>query len=326
MRSRVLVLGLVALLAACEEPVFTETQTLGGVEVPAKVLEQGRLVYRRYCISCHGPEGDGRGVAAYGQWPPPRDLRSAKFKFTGVADRGLPSDKELRRVITQGLAGTYMRPWILQEAELHSVTQYIKTFSREGKGFRSKRLKIKAPVIPDDPFTNAEQIAGAIKKGEELYHASFQCSSCHPAYVTAKRVVAWDAAMRADDPFDSVPKYSENYRSVLLPPDFLRHEVRAIRVRENKGKLDHKAADIYRTIAFGLQGPMPGYGHLGDADNWAVAHYVKSLLDIKQSEEARALRKLLLASPPAAPPVPEDVPAPEGAPAPAEPAPSSTEP
>jgi mono/diheme cytochrome c family protein len=281
-------------MAGCDDPVFTEPQTLGGTLVPAKTLEQGRHVYRRYCVTCHGSKGDGRGVAAYGQWPPPRDFRTAKFKFTGVADRGLPSDKELRRVITQGLAGTYMRPWILQEAELHSVTQYIKTFSPEGKGFRSKRLKIKAPTIPDNPFTSAEQITEAIAKGEQLYHASFQCSSCHPAYVKNEQVVSWDAAMRTSDPFDSVPKYSENYRSVLLPPDFLRHEVRAIRTRTVLGKLDHNAADIYRSIAFGLQGPMPGYGHLGEPDNWAVALYVKSLLDMKQSEAAGALRESLL--------------------------------
>ena len=295
MSLRNLTLLLALALGACEEPVFTEPQTLGGVEIPAKVLEQGRLVYRRYCVSCHGPDGDGRGVAAYGQWPPPRDFRRAKFKFTGVADRGLPSDKELKRVITQGLRGTYMRPWILQEAELHSVTQYIKTFSTEGKGFRSKRLKIKAPTIAKDPYTSAEEISAAIKKGEELYHASFRCSSCHPAYVKAEQVVAWHAAMRTTEPFDSVPKYSENYRTVLLPPDFLRHEVRSIRVRPAKGRLDHKASDIYRSIAYGLQGPMPGYGHLGEADNWAVAHYVKSLLDIKETEAARALRKTLVA-------------------------------
>ncbi len=294
MRLFALLLGITALAIACDEPVFTEPQSLGRIEVPAKTLEQGRRVYRRYCISCHGSKGDGRGVAAYGQWPPPRDFRPAKFKFTGVADRGLPSDKELRRVITQGLTGTNMRAWILQESELHAVTQYIKTFSPEGKGFRSKRLKVKAPTIPDNPFTSPEQIAEAVEKGAELYHASFQCSSCHPAYVKLEKMVSWEAAMRTDDPYDSVPKYSQNYRSVLLPPDFLRHEVRAIRMRTVKGKIDHNVSDIYRSIAFGLQGPMPGYGHLGDSENWAVAHYVKGLLDMKQSEAAAALRKSLL--------------------------------
>lgn len=288
-------LCLLSVLWACEEPVFTEPQTLGGVEIPAKVLEQGRHVYRRYCVSCHGAAGDGKGVAAYGQWPAPRDFRHPKFKFAGIQDRGLPSDAQLGRVITQGLTGTYMRPWILQEAELHSVIQYIKTFSVEGKGFRSKRLKIKEPASPPSPYASESQIAEAVKKGEELYHGMFQCSSCHPAYVKPEQMAAWDSTMRPAHPYDSVPKYSENYRGVLLPPDFLRHDVRAIRVRKVQGKLDHKLSDLYRTIAYGLQGPMPGYGHLGEAEVWAVAHYVKSLLDIKNSDEARSLRRALLA-------------------------------
>lgn len=268
------------LLGCSEKPVFTEPQVLGGVTVEAKVLEQGRRVYRRYCLTCHGAKGDGRGVSAFGQWPPARDFRKAKFKFAGVQDRGLPADEELERVITNGLKGTYMRPWILQQRELNSVVQYIKTFSPEGKGFRSKRLKVKPSVIAPDPYETATQIAAAIGEGEKLYHAMFQCSSCHPAYATPQQFAAWDALMRPDEPMAPVPKWSENYRTVLLPPDFTRHQMRAVRIRKGPGGTTvHNPVDIYRAIAFGLQGPMPGYEHLGSEKVWAVAHYVKSLAD-----------------------------------------------
>lgn len=275
-----------ALLGACKEkPVFTEPQVLGGVEVSADVLEQGRMVYKRYCLTCHGVKGDGRGVSAFGQWPPPRDFRRAKFKFTGVQDRGLPADEELERVITHGLKGTYMRPWILQKSELSSVVQYIKTFSPEGEGFRKERLKVKPPTIAPDPFQGTEQIAAAIAKGEELYHAMFQCSSCHPAYVGAEKFKEWDALMRPVEPYAPVPKWSENYRTVLLPPDFKRHQMRAVRTRKGQGGLiEHNPTDIYRAIAFGLMGPMPGYEHLGPENVWAVVHYVKSLADGKTLE------------------------------------------
>lgn len=270
-----------ALFFGCsDEPVFTEPQVLGGITVEAAVLEQGRLVYRRYCLTCHGANGDGRGVSSFGQWPPPRDFRTAKFKYAGVQDRGLPSDEELERVITSGLKGTYMRPWILQPRELNSVVQYIKTFSPESSGFRSKRLKVKPPSIAPDPYTSSEEIAEALVKGEELYHATFQCSSCHPAYATPKQFQAWDALMRPDEPQSPVPKWSENYRTVLLPPDFERHQMRAVRARKGPGgTVEHNLVDIYRAIAFGLQGPMPGYEHLGTDKVWAVTHYVKNLAD-----------------------------------------------
>lgn len=282
MKRLLFCLGIVLTLASgcSEKPVFTEPQVLGGVTVEPDVLEQGRHVYRRYCLTCHGAKGDGRGVSSFGQWPPPRDFRAAKFKFTGVQDRGLPSDEELKRVITSGLKGTYMRPWILQPRELESVVQYLKTFSREGKGFRSTRLKVKPPVIAPDPYTTPEQLAAAKLEGEELYHAMFQCSSCHPAYATPQQFATWDALMRQDEPMAPVPKWSENYRTVLLPPDFRRHQMRAVRTRKGPGgTVLHNAVDIYRAVAFGLQGPMPGYEHLGADKVWAVTHYVKSLAD-----------------------------------------------
>ncbi len=285
------IVALLALGACNEDPVFTEPQVLGGVTIEPDVLESGRRVYQRYCLTCHGPKGDGRGVSSYGQWPPPRDFRTAKFKFTGVQDRGLPSDKELERVITHGLKGTYMRPWILQNSELKAVVQYLKTFSPEGKGFRKTRLKVKPPTIAPDPYTTPAQVSEAILKGEELYHAMFQCSSCHPAYATAEQFTGWDALMRTDEPYAPVPKWSENYRTVLLPPDFRRHQMRAVRTKKGpKGRELHNAVDIYRAIAFGLQGPMPGYEHLGAENVWAVTHYVKKLADESTLEPAQEPR------------------------------------
>jgi mono/diheme cytochrome c family protein len=54
---------------------------------------------------------------------------------------------------------------------------------------------------------------------------------------------------------------------VLLPPDFLRHPMRFART----------TTDIYRIVAYGMQGPMPAYGHLGSEAVWAVAHYTEWL-------------------------------------------------
>lgn len=281
---RVLALVLLVLAACRHEPVMTEDQVLGGETIAAQRLEHGRLVYRRYCQSCHGAKGDGRGVNAYGQWPPPRDFREAKFKFAGVQDRGLPSDDALKRIITNGLAGTYMRPWQLREDELDAVVQYLKTFSTEGKGFRSESLEVKPAVIPNNPYLGPSQIAGAIREGERLYHDMFQCSSCHPTYVGVDKLDAWEASARPQSPELPVPKWSANYRSVLLPPDFLRHDLRAVRLIKKHGRIEHNLDDLYRSIAYGLMGPMPGYVHLGENNIWKVALYVKSLADQRYSE------------------------------------------
>src|SRR5690606_6298502 len=86
---------------------------LGGTRVPIEVLDRGEAVFLRTCAPCHGETGDGRGPAARGLWPPPRDLTEARFKYAGVAERELPTDEALARTIRDGLAGTAMRGWAL---------------------------------------------------------------------------------------------------------------------------------------------------------------------------------------------------------------------
>ena len=69
----------------------------------------------------------------------------------------------------------------------------------------------------------------------------------------------------------------------VLPPDFLRHPVR--RAREPD--------DLYRVIAHGMQGPMPGYGHLGADQIWPVVRYTRWLISLRGTAEGSALRACL---------------------------------
>jgi mono/diheme cytochrome c family protein len=292
-RVALLVLSL-AFVPGCAEPALQGPQVLGGVEIPVDVLERGRDGYLRYCVTCHGEQGDGRGIAATSAWPPPRDFRDARFKFAGIEDRGLPDDAELARIIRHGLAGTGMKPWDVPEPALLPIIHYIKTFSPEGRGFRSERLEVKAPRIPPDPLAAAgdEARTRAIERGARLYHSYFECAQCHPSYVEPERFAAWDAEQRADAPYAPVPKWAPDYQSVLVPPDFLRHPMRSVR-RDGAPGGGHRADDLYRVIAYGLQGPMPGYGHLGEEDVWAVAYYTKWLLDLAGTPGADELRERL---------------------------------
>jgi mono/diheme cytochrome c family protein len=241
--------------------------------VDAETLNRGRRIYIRYCQTCHGEEGNGKGPSSWGQWPSPRNFQSAKFKFAGILDRGLPHDDQLVRVIRGGLRGTAMKPWDLPENQIRDVIQYIKTFSPPGRGFRDPDLEVYEPVIPDDPWSDR---SAAIARGEELYHSIFQCSSCHPQFVSDEQFAKWkNTRPRAIDPLESVPKAAPGYGNVLLPPDFRVHPMRSVAESE----AGYAARDLYRVVAFGLQGPMPGYVHLGEKDVWAVAHYVKSIAD-----------------------------------------------
>jgi mono/diheme cytochrome c family protein len=179
-----------------------------------------------------------------------------------------------------------MAAWDLPESEIRLIVDYIKTFSPEGKGFRDPSLEVQQPLIPDDPFADAPRQA-VLKSGERIYHAIFQCGKCHPAYVPAGR---YAEGLRGVFPHEPVPKWSENFGTVLLPPDFLRHPLRSVRRDESGGR---RADDLFRVIAYGLQGPMPGHGNLGVPEIWAVAHYVKHLADMRGTPAARQLRRSL---------------------------------
>lgn len=277
---------IVALVAGCSSPAFEEPQRLGGYEISPELLEEGRRLYVRNCATCHGVRGDGQGPSAATLWPPPRDFTQARFKYAGVADRGLPADDELVRIIRGGLEGTAMAAWDLPEPEIRLIIDYVKTFSPEGKGFRDPTLKVQTPVIPPDPFVDQPRQA-VLNSGERVYHEVFQCGKCHPAYAPAGK---YSEGLRGVFPFDPVPKWSENFDSVLLPPDFLRHPMRSVR-RDEAGGL--RADDLFRVIAYGLQGPMPGHGDLGVPEIWAVAHYVKHLGEMRGTPAAQELRESL---------------------------------
>jgi len=118
------------LLGGCTEaaPAFTEPMTLGGREVSADTLNQGRDLYFKYCVSCHGETGAGDGPAARSLKFPPRDFRVAEFSFVQAGE--LPTHDALVDRIRTGVPERGMPPWTgMREEDLSALADYIKTFS-----------------------------------------------------------------------------------------------------------------------------------------------------------------------------------------------------
>lgn len=122
-----------ALLAAtaCEQtPRFTAPMVLGGVEVPAAVLDQGARVYEMRCASCHGEDGSGQGSGGRALANPPRDFRAAEFRYKSTPGEDLPTDGDLELTIREGRIENGMPAWSTLTADDRSaVIAYIKTFS-----------------------------------------------------------------------------------------------------------------------------------------------------------------------------------------------------
>lgn len=264
---------------------FREPQKLGGKTVPAQVLTEGERSYVLYCRACHGEKGDGKGPAARGMRPPPRDFTLGTFKFAAVPGGTLPHDDDLERIVRSGLHGTAMLAWDgVPPKNLAQIIQYLKTFSSRWKDEEPGEAIRPTP----DPWKGRE--GDAVVRGQKVYHGLAQCFSCHPAY--APKAFIFEASRELtgnpttdfrQDMYGSELKESD-FGVKLLPPDFTRSELRSIRA-------DHRMEDLYRVIASGVGGTaMPTWhGALPEGDLWALVHFVGGLVALKDTDAARRL-------------------------------------
>jgi mono/diheme cytochrome c family protein len=277
--------------AGCSAPGthFVKSRRLGGKLVSAHRLNSGHELFLTYCAACHGVDGDGKGPASVGLRPPPRNFKQGQFKFAAVASGQLPNDEDLLRIVQKGLHGSAMLPWNdVPERDILDIIQYIKTLSPKWVDKTPGE-----PIVPGpDPWGDARK-AEAVTRGMKVYHGLAQCLSCHPAYEPKATIDAAsmelskrEATLRPD-PYHSEMKDSD-YGTKLMPPDFTRDHVRS----------GEALTDIYRTIASGIGGTaMPTWkGALPDDDIWAMAYYVRSLIDIKGTREADDRRDKLIAA------------------------------
>ena len=88
-------------------------------------VKTGKLVYQRYCLSCHGAEGNGQGEAAEYMSVKPRDYRQGTYKWRTTPSGSLPLDSDLEHTLLNGLYATYMPTWrVLDERSRRDVKSF----------------------------------------------------------------------------------------------------------------------------------------------------------------------------------------------------------
>jgi mono/diheme cytochrome c family protein len=296
---------LLLLLPACDRGPFTHSLTLGGRPYSAAQLNRGHTLYQQGCRACHGDLGDGHGVSAPGLWPPPRDLTLGLYKFGRVPAPGLPPDAELVRILRGGLGGTAMLRWQLADEDIDPLLSYIKSLSTRWQ----TELPGEAVVAGPDPYGGAspERQREIVARGEALYHGKALCSTCHPVYVTRARLFEITSANGAPVTTYTPETYGSRVKDTeqcwrwqglgdarhceepvrTIPPDFLRDSLRAVRTEDGQ-----QLPDLFVTLAAGINGAgMPAWkGVFPDDELWAVAWYVRSLVELRGTPAAEALR------------------------------------
>ena len=229
----VFVCGAIALIA-CGVRVDAQ-ERVGPYEQPD--IEYGLAVYRAECTTCHGDTGTG---------VPNVDLRNGPL-------RQATTDRELRRILTEGIPGTAMPPFNLDPAESVGIVAYLRNMNFD-----------------------ADAVAlGDTARGQTLFEGKGECATCHRVKgqgprlapeLTAIGAVRAPSALRRSllDPTGSMRPI--NRPVVLVTQDGERvtgrrlnedtYTVQLIDERERLRSLDKADLQEYTILT---ESPMPSY-------------------------------------------------------------------
>jgi cytochrome c oxidase cbb3-type subunit 2 len=239
-----------AALAAQE----TQTTQVGSMHGNAAA---GKQYYRRYCVGCHGPAGDGAGENAMWIDPKPRDFTAAVFKCRSTPTGTLPTDDDLYRSVTRGFVTTNMPPWrpLTQQTRVDLVA-YIKTFSKRWT-MQSHGTPIE---VPQEPPATMESIL----HGRELFQ-KMECWKCH------------GPAGHGDGP--SASTLTDSKDNPIRPYNF---------ASGSRFKCGETNEDLYRIFMTGLDGtPMPSFAdQIQPQDGWDLVHFLRTLQPLDTPELA----------------------------------------
>lgn len=247
---------------------------------PAKPVHDGRVLYGRFCVSCHGETGKGDGISARLLTVQPRDFTKGLFKFKSNLE-GLPTDDDLVRTITKGVGGTEMSAYQdLPPEAIGSIVQHVKSLTtgrvelfddsmlkylkgverveeKDGKKIAIvnwfKSRGVGAPLeVPPAPPSTPELIA----RGREVFLKDAGCVKCH------------GEGGRGDGP--SAEELEDNWGFPIKPRD----------LTTDVFKGGTEPDDVYRRIMVGIPGtPMPSSNGVipKTEDQWALVYFVLSL-------------------------------------------------
>lgn len=202
-----------------------------GYNQRASLLQRGKAVYAKYCIGCHGANGDGQGPAAVRLITKPRDFTKGIYKFRSTDSGSLPLESDLYRTITNGLAPVSMPAFpLMPEQEKAAVIEYIKSFYPDWDKEKDNRKIVPVPAAPADLHEPDRVFRGRI------VYLAMQCGKCHGS----------DGAGAGA----TQTQYTDAWGHPQKPLNFTRGRLKG----------GDNPEDIYRTFHTGLRSIMPAYG------------------------------------------------------------------
>lgn len=218
---------------------------------------RGQQYYRRFCVGCHGPNGDGAGENALWIDPKPRDFVAAVFKCRSTPTGTLPTDDDLYHAISRGFVTTNMPPWQpLTKQQRVDLVAYVKSFSPRWK---SQGAGTPITVPKESPVTME-----SILHGRALFQ-KMECWKCH------------GPAGHGDGP--SASTLTDSKDNPIRPYNFS---------SGSRFKCGETNQDLYRIFMTGVDGtPMPSFSdNITPGDAWDLVHFLRTLQPLQTPEAA----------------------------------------
>jgi mono/diheme cytochrome c family protein len=214
------------------------------------VYMQGKYLYERNCLLCHGARGDGRGEMAAELDQKPRSFREGLFKFRTTPYGALPTDEDLRHTIRSGLSNTSMPMFgHLRDEDIEALVAYVKSHSR---AWRDESKHAEPMVFPAKPewFDDESELESRAALG--AIHFAAHCASCH--------------GPEADGQGAAAAGLLDAWGHPSAPPDLRQPHLR------DGGRPE----DVYRILATGLNGtPMASFEEtLSPDERWEIVAWL----------------------------------------------------
>jgi len=252
------------------QPVTTKEESKIGANTGHAygVVNSGAQLYRRYCVGCHGPQGNGEGENA--QWidPKPRDFTEAIFKCRSTPTGTLPTDDDLFNAITRGFVTTNMPSWRPLPADLRAnLVAMVKSFS--------PRWQAEKPGTPIQVPTEPPPTIESILRGRELFQKN-ECWKCH------------GPQGHGDGP--SASTLTDDKGNPIKPYNF---------ATGDRFMCGETNTDLYRIFMTGLDGsPMPSFAGVITPDQaWDLVHFLRTLMTSMKPPEYATLNQWLKSHP-----------------------------
>lgn len=245
--------------------------------VKQELLEQGKKVYFKRCVWCHGVEGGGDGPSADRLFTRPRNFNQGTFKIRATDSGHLPMDADLVATVKNGLPGSAMPAWgeVLSDAEVQAVVQFVKTLVQD-RNFGDADEDVQIQEFGQMPWkTNSGSLKEqnlylgvpqeAIDQGKEIFIKN-KCFECHGG----------------EGRGDGNPTMKDDWGFPIVAADWQQ----CWNFRGSR-RDPYNPFNIVRTVSTGLNGtPMPNFkDRITVEDRWKLAAFVNSLCPRKKIDK-----------------------------------------